>query len=129
MGLDLGFYTRDGTGVLEFRGHDGLLDRILVGTTHDDTIAPFSDFHVTRSMVTSLLAGIEADLRALGAPVPPRADPGEVSRETLCRGVPGGFFDEPPETWRQALPHYHLLLTRLLALVDAEGHVICSWSV
>ncbi len=61
MGLDLGFYTGDGTGVLEFRGHDGLLDRILA-VTHD-RIAPFSDFHVTRSMVTSLLAGIEADLR------------------------------------------------------------------
>jgi len=127
MGLDLGFYTGDGTGVLEFRGHDGLLDRILA-VTHD-RIAPFSDFHVTRPMVTSLLAGIEADLRALGAPVAPRTDPDELSRENLCRGVPEGFCDEPPETWRQALPHYRLLLTRLLDLVDAEGHVICSWSV
>lgn len=75
-------------------------------------------------MVTSLLEGIEADLRALGAPVPPRADPDELSHETLCRGVPEGFCDEPPETWRRALPHYRLLLTRLLALVDVEVAVM-----
>lgn len=126
MGLDIGFYTENEEAILAFRNHHGLLNRLLAQP--HDKIEPYSDFHVTDRTIETILEDIEIDMEDLGLPVPHQDIRNAVAPENLCNGVPGDFCDSEPDNWAYALPHYHLLLTRLLAYIRAEGSVICGWS-
>lgn len=93
-----------------------------------DTIEPYSDFHVTEWTVETLLEKIENEMEKSGLPVPHQDIPQAVAPEGFCKGLPEDFCSCEPGDWAQALPPYHLLLTRLLAFIRNTGSVICSWS-
>jgi hypothetical protein len=126
MGLDVGYYNQAGEEVLGFRNHHDLA--ALFFAEPAVTIEPYADFYVTRPMVESILAKIEAEMERAGLPLEPLAERLPASFEDFREEVPEGFCFEEPADWTSSLPHYRVLLTRLLALVRHEGVLICSWS-
>lgn len=81
-----------------------------------------------QKIVESILAKIEAEMEREGLPLEPLAERLPASFEDFREEVPEGFCFEEPADWTSSLPHYRVLLTRLLALVRHEGVLICSWS-
>lgn len=126
MGLDYGFYNQNEDALLAFRNHHRLLD--LLSAEPHVTVEPYDDFYVTSPMVAALLGKIEAEMKANGQPLKPIDARRPKSRRKFIDGIPTHFCDREPESWIDALPHYRVLLTRLLALVRHEGVLICGWS-
>ena len=125
MGLDLGFY-KDGEEILYFRNHWDLIQ--LFHPKEEDYHRPSDDFTVSERMFVDALRAVEDQMMSSGIPFPilpartPRL-PKEFEQE-----VPEYFCHEEPEDWEAALPHYRILLTRLLEMVRREGPLICGWS-
>lgn len=79
-------------------------------------------------MVASILAKIEAEVERAGLPLKPLAERLPRSFNDFLDEVPEEFCFEEPADWTSSLPHYRVLLARLLVLVRHEGVLICSWS-
>ena len=128
MGLDIGFYKQDRTAVLSFRNHHALFD--MLNAQPVVTIEPYSDFYVTREMLTTLLEEIEDEMTASGLARTALPDPKfeRDALEALCAELLWEFSQFEPEDWTAALPVYRIALTYLLAEVLLEGCLICGWS-
>lgn len=124
MGLDYSFFKQDTTEVLSFRQHIDLFEMLVSEPLV--CIEPYSDFYVTRPMITSLIEKIEDEMRDCGLSVPDLPASDDLKR--LCAAVPMQFFWSDPDDWQSALPTYRLLLTDLLSEVMKEGCLICGCS-
>lgn len=128
MSLDIGFYKQDRTEVLSLRNHHDLFK--MLNARPVVTIEPYSDFYVTRPMLTALLEEIEDEMTASGLLRAALPDPenGRDALEALCAELPWEFSQFEPEDWTAALPVYRIALTYLLAEVLLDGCLICGWS-
>ncbi|GAW36936.1 hypothetical protein RA2_04011 [Roseovarius sp. A-2] len=125
MSLDFGFNRQDESVALWFHNHWDFLDMF----TEEPLVqleTP-NDFYVTRPMVSAVIKKIEAEMVENDQPVP--AMPACHTQEfaMLEEAIPWDFHCAEPEDWEAALPHYRVLLYRLLADVRTDGCLICGW--
>lgn len=125
MDDNTGFYNQSEEELLSFHNHHDLVQ--MFGEEPSVRIEPSSDYYVTRPMVWNVLRRIEEDMIVRGQPMPELSEKIPRSFEDFASEVPEGFFDGEPDDWDAALPYYRVILTRLLALVRAEGVLICAW--
>lgn len=125
MSLDLGFFRQDESEALYFRNHWDLLDMFAA----EPLVFPYpdspNDFYVTRPLLAAVIAKIEAEMDENNLPIILHDSPEFAELENA---VPENFTCAEPDDWVGALPHYRVLLYRLLADVRADGCLICGWN-
>lgn len=126
MGLDFGFYRQDETEAFGFRNHNDFFD--LLCSRPLVRIEPYTDFYVTRPMVSSMLKDIEDEMRAEGLLLCALPEPGTDAFVVQLDAVPMDFFWEEPDNWQAALPIYRIILANLLEEIKSDGCLICGWS-
>lgn len=127
MGMDIDFLDLRGEDRLYLRNHWQLMD-LIFDQPHVRVRPEYDDIYVTPPMLENVLDRIEDEMDANGMPSGAITPQQPQTQEDFLEGLPSGFCSSGPDSWVAALPHYRILVSRLLTLARNQGALICSWS-